>query len=157
MIIIKTKINGTIIYDDKTGKELYKTVNVEELILFCLGLKNGFPDLKFELQSDLPQESIFHAGEIIGKKLKEESIRYQTVWSEGRFESCLTSKSELKSLTEALKDCEINKTESNSQSSYILIDTKNITIEIIEGTIDPFKKMLNKLFPGWKIGKIKKQ
>ena len=156
MIIIKLSKNGTIIYNDGTGQELYKTDSTEELILYCLGLKKGFPDLEFEFQNDIATEAIFRAGEIDGKDLKKESARYQTVWSEGRLESCLTSRSKSKNLTEALKDCELNKAKSASES-YILIDTKNMTVEIIKGTIDPFRKILDKLFSGWKIGKIEKQ
>ena len=156
MIIIKLSKNGTIIYNDETGQELYKTDSTEELILYCLGLKKGFPDLEFEFQNDLATETIFRAGEIDGKDLKKESVRYRTAWSSGKLESCLTSTSEPKNLAEALKDSELNKAKLDSDS-YILIDVENKTVEIVKGAIDPFKKMLDKRFSGWKIGKIEKQ
>ncbi len=154
-IIISSTLRGTAVTDE-SGEEIFNNDKAGDIALFCEGLKKEFPEAEFVFDSNPARGAVFEAGRKAGEKLKQESTRYKISCSVGSLVSSLTSTTDGVSQSEILEIYKKN-TEGPEIESCIIIDQLDKIVEIIKGSIDPFKEELDKELSGWKIGKIKRK
>lgn len=150
IVISSDNAKGTTV-SSESGRELYQTDSAFELSLYCEGIKKEFPEAEFVFHSNLARGAIYEAGKTDGKNLKQENEKYQTVCNFGGLTSisgCLNLRDAVAANEKNVSDPEI--------PDCIIIDRPNKIVEITKGSIDPFKKGLDKKIPGWKVGEIKR-
>lgn len=150
-IIISSDIpNGTIV-STEFGKGIFKADSLIELTLFLEGIKKECPNVEFVFQNYPPRGAVFETGRDYGKKIKEEGDRYHVYFTEKGLIVTIQ--------TGGLSSClELFKQYSNDSKieNFILFDRIEKTVEIFKGAVEPFKLILNRVLPGWKVGKIKR-